>query len=297
MFVPYLEIDVYETGECTGQMKKRTYYSNQCIKAAKTFTGRHDRYFAASASPEMLNTPEFLVKDMWAISTSGSTSDTHESSFLNVLHAEFDQSSEFSGRFFQLVTTGSVYLSQGDTLVTDSTVTAFAGLPTTTQDATNDSDAAQISSRRCVCHHRRTVLQWVGNPVSAADNPNQIVVAIADAMVALNEVNVKSKILHGNIIDRSILFQETADGVKGVLGRFDYAFYFGDSAAESPEFMLFQSVRSLRGIGTSRIRLNDWESILYPVCWLGTFGIHYAQRRAYVEEYAARKKPRVSILD
>ncbi|KAJ2037796.1 hypothetical protein IW146_007305 [Coemansia sp. RSA 922] len=284
----YLEIDVYETGKCTGQMEKRTYYSKRCIRAAEIFTGRHGRYFAASTSPEMLNTPEFLVKDMWAISTSGSTSDTHESSFLNVLHAEFDQSSEFSGRFSQLVTTGSVYLSQRDTLVTDSTVTAFAGLPTTTQDATNDSDAAQISSRRCVRHHRRTVLQWVGNPVSAADNPNQIVVAIADAMVALNEAHVKGKILHGNISDRAILFQKTVDGVKGVLGEFDYAFYSGDSAVESPELMLFQSVHRLENAGTSSTRLDDWESILYLLCWLGTFGINPTQRREYAEDYAAK---------
>ncbi|KAJ1925637.1 hypothetical protein LPJ71_000099, partial [Coemansia sp. S17] len=91
--VSYLEIDVYKMGKCTGQMEKRTYYSKQCIRAAKTFTGHHDRYFAASTSPEILNTPEFLVKDMWAILTSGSTSDARESSFLNVLHAEFDQSS------------------------------------------------------------------------------------------------------------------------------------------------------------------------------------------------------------
>ncbi|KAJ2243119.1 hypothetical protein GGI13_006713, partial [Coemansia sp. RSA 455] len=284
----YLEIDVYETGESTGQMEKRTYYSKRCIRAAEIFTGRHDRYFAASTSPEMLNTPEFLVKDMWAISTSGSTSDTRESSFLNVLHAEFDQSSEFSGRFSQLATTGSVYLSQRDTLVADSTVTAFAGLPTTTQDATNDGNAAQISSSSCVRHHRRTVLQWAGNPVSAADNPDQIVVAIADAMVALNEAYVKCKILHGHISDRAILFQETADGVKGVLGEFDYAFYSGDSAVESQELMLFQSVRRLENAGTSSTRLDDWESILYLVCWLGTFGINPTQRREYAEDYAAK---------
>ncbi|KAJ2467835.1 hypothetical protein GGI03_001347 [Coemansia sp. RSA 2337] len=82
----YLEIDVYETGKCAGQMEKRTYYSKRCIRVAETFTGRRGRYFAASASPEMLNTPEFLVKDMWAILTSGSTSDTRESSFLNYIY-------------------------------------------------------------------------------------------------------------------------------------------------------------------------------------------------------------------
>ncbi|KAJ2041909.1 hypothetical protein GGH13_000138 [Coemansia sp. S155-1] len=44
--VPYLEIDVYETGKCTGQIEKCTYYSKRCIKAAKTFTGCHVRAYA-----------------------------------------------------------------------------------------------------------------------------------------------------------------------------------------------------------------------------------------------------------
>ncbi|KAJ2400240.1 hypothetical protein GGI03_008893, partial [Coemansia sp. RSA 2337] len=127
----------------------------------------------------------------------------------------------------------------------------------------NDGNAAQISSSSCVRHHRPTVLQWAGNLVSAADNPNQIVVASADAKVALKEAYVKCKILHGNISDRAILFQATADGVKGVLGEFDYASYSENSAVESPELMLFQSIRSLKGIGVALVtneELAEMES-------------------------------------
>ncbi|KAJ2067679.1 hypothetical protein GGH13_005214 [Coemansia sp. S155-1] len=127
----------------------------------------------------------------------------------------------------------------------------------------NDGNAAQISSSSCVRHHRPTVLQWAGNLVSAADNPNQIVVASADAKVALKEAYVKCKILHGNISDRAILFQAMADGVKGVLGEFDYASHAENSAVESPELMLFQSIRSLKGIGVTLVtneKLAEMES-------------------------------------
>ncbi|KAJ2826641.1 hypothetical protein GGI24_002853, partial [Coemansia furcata] len=107
------------------------------------------------------------------------------------------------------------------------------------------------------------------------------------------------KIVHGNITDQTIQFQKTTDGVKGVLAEFDYASYAGDSSdmtnAETPEQLLFQSIRSLErlvppeapglpnrehanGPSTS---LDDCESILYTICALGTFGINWAKRAAY----------------
>ncbi|KAJ2054190.1 hypothetical protein H4S04_000165 [Coemansia sp. S16] len=76
-----------------------------------------------------------------------------------------------------------------------------------------------------------------------------IVVAIADAMTALNTAYVKCKIIHGNISDLAIQYQEKADGVKRFLEGFGYASYAGGSPdatkAEVPEMMLSQSTRSL----------------------------------------------------
>ncbi|KAJ2040523.1 hypothetical protein GGI03_000887 [Coemansia sp. RSA 2337] len=182
---PYLEIDVHAKNESTGLMHKHTYYSNECIGSADLLTGSRARYFAATSCPGMMNTPDLLVKNMWT--TFNSDSDVPESSFLNTLHAEFDGFSEFSGRFSQLVTTGPVHFNQGGKLILDSTATAFAGLLTTTQEATNNSNAAQISSSSRARHHRRTVTKWAGNMISAAANPSQVVVAIADAMVAVHK--------------------------------------------------------------------------------------------------------------
>ncbi|KAJ2870227.1 hypothetical protein GGH93_005737 [Coemansia aciculifera] len=298
---PYLEIDVDKMDESTGRVEQRTYYSQRCVGAADCLTGRHDRYFAASTSLEMLDTPEFLVKEMWTISNSDSASYAYESWFINELHAEFDQSSEFSGRFPQIVSTGPVYINRGGTLVLDSTVTAFAGLPTTTQDATENSGKARGSSKSKVQspsssrvrQHRRTVTKWAGTPISAVDNPSQAVIAIADAMAALNEAYLKCKIIHGNLSDRAIFFRETADGIKGILGEFDYASYSGDSADafEAAELSVFKYIRCLADAGAARTRLDDWESLLYLVCWLGTFGINATQRREYVAD------PNLAILD
>ncbi|KAJ2819827.1 hypothetical protein FBU31_005399, partial [Coemansia sp. 'formosensis'] len=246
---PCLEIDVLEMDEQTGQVESHTYYSQQCVGAANRLTGRHARYFTASTSRESMDKPTFLIKDVWATLDSNYANDNRESSFLNVLHAEFDESSEFGGRFSQLVSTGLVHISHGDTFVADSIIAAFAGLPSVSQ----------------VRQHRRTVVQWAGKIISAADNPSQVVVAVADAMAALNVAYDKCKILHGNISDRAILIQQTADGVKGVLADFDYASYAGDTGVETPELMLFQSIRSLENPRAIRTSLDDCESLFYLV--------------------------------
>ncbi|KAJ2076054.1 hypothetical protein GGH13_000161 [Coemansia sp. S155-1] len=156
---PYLEIDVHAKNESTGLMHKHTYYSNMCIGSTDQLTGSRARYFATTSCPGMMNTPDLLVKDMWTTFNSDSN----------------------------LVTTGPVHFNQGGKLILDSTATAFAGLLTTTQEATNNSNAAQISSSSRARHHRRTVTKWAGNMISVAANPSQVVVAIADAMVAAHK--------------------------------------------------------------------------------------------------------------
>ncbi|KAJ2058672.1 hypothetical protein GGI17_004899 [Coemansia sp. S146] len=307
---PYLEIDVHEMDESTGKVKPHMYYSQQCLGAADRLFGRHARYFAASTSPKSMDKPAFLIKDMWAALGSGSADDTRESSFLDILHGTFDKSSEFYGSFSQLVSSGPVYINRGDTVVADSTAMAFAGLPSITQDTPKDNSNAQGSSNSkvqrssstCFRQHRRTVAKWARNMISVADSQSQVVVAVADAMAALNAVYVKCKILHGNIGDRAIQLQKTTDRVKGVLADFGYASNAGDSAGavEVPELMLFQSIRCLEDPRVVRTLLDDCESLLYLVCWLGTFGVNQAQRTAYAAEYTTRctprYKPRLPIL-
>ncbi|KAJ2409792.1 hypothetical protein GGI10_004639, partial [Coemansia sp. RSA 2530] len=272
---PYLEIDIYEVDESMGLVEKRTYYSQRCVGAADHLTGRHTRYFAASTDPKLMGEPAVLIKDVWSTAGNSSASDTRESSALNILHAEFDRSSEFSDSFARFVSTGPVYIKQGDALVEDTTTTAFVELPSVSQ-------ARQ---------HRRTVTKLEGSLISEADNESQVVIAIADAMAALHAAHAKYKILHGNISDRAILLQKTADGIKGVLANFDYASIGGDSVAETPESMLFQSILSLENPRTGRSPLEDAESLFYLACILGTFGINREQRAEFVAD------PDMSILD
>ncbi|KAJ2251583.1 hypothetical protein GGI13_003765 [Coemansia sp. RSA 455] len=272
---PCLEIDVHEMDESASQVKTCTYYSKRCVGAATDLIGCHPRYFAASTSLESMDRPSVLVKDVWIPSESDSADD--RSSILD-LHAALEGTGELEGKISQIVSAGSVYLFQGGTFVKDTTASAFPDLATASPHI-SDSQFRQ---------HRRTVTKWSGNVISAASDPHQVVVAIADAMAAHNAAYVKCKILHGNISDRAILFQETADGVAGVLADFDYAALVSDAGTAKiklPEHVLFQSIRRLENAETPCTRLDDWESLLYVICVVGAIGFSQTER----DEFAADK--------
>ncbi|KAJ2885176.1 hypothetical protein IWW38_005348, partial [Coemansia aciculifera] len=209
---PYFEIDVHEKNASTGKVASRTYFSDRCTGVAATsLTGRHARYFAASDSFDTMCNPTVMIKDTWMPMTnrgrSGETGD--ERSILDALHAAFNSDSEVGDKFPQMVSTGPVYLCRGDEFVEDTAATALAGLLLDSKHATtaaSSSNARGPSGRQ----HIRTVMKWAGDTISAADNPSQVVVAIADAMTALAATHKKCNIVHGNISDRAILFQMTA---------------------------------------------------------------------------------------
>ncbi|KAJ2244622.1 hypothetical protein GGI13_006149, partial [Coemansia sp. RSA 455] len=91
----YLEIDVYEVDESTSRVGRRTYYSKECIDTFFHLAGPHARYFAAAPSLESIDTPTLRIKDSW-IPMSSDRTDDH---FLDVIHKNFGNSSEFSGSF------------------------------------------------------------------------------------------------------------------------------------------------------------------------------------------------------
>ncbi|KAJ2070054.1 hypothetical protein GGH13_004308 [Coemansia sp. S155-1] len=270
---PYLEIDVHEMDENASHVKTCTYYSKRCVGAATDLIGCHPRYFAASTGLESMDRPSVLIKDVWMPSESDSADD--RSSIID-LHAALEGAGELEGKISQIVSAGSVYLFQGDT-----TASAFPDLAT----ASLHISGSQFRQ------HRRTATKWSGNVISAASDPNQVVVAIADAMAAHNAAYVKCKILHGNISNRAILFQETANGVTGVLADFDYAAPVSDAGTakiKSPEHVLFQSIRRLENAETPCTRLDDWESLLYVICVVGAIGFSQMER----DEFAADKSGR-----
>ncbi|KAJ2088932.1 hypothetical protein GGI09_006332, partial [Coemansia sp. S100] len=59
--------------------------------------------------------------------------------------------------------------------------------------------------------------------------------------------------------------------------------------------LALQSIRGLEDPGAARTFLDDCESLLYLVCWLGTLGVNKAQRAAYVA--GLPEEPNLPIMD
>ncbi|KAJ2892291.1 hypothetical protein IWW38_003276, partial [Coemansia aciculifera] len=285
---PYLEIDIHKKDESTGKVATRTCFSNRCTVAADGLIGRHTRHFAASASIRAMDDPAVLIKDVWLPLNSDNSGMAHnENAILDTLYATFDSDSEFEDKFPQLLSTGPVYLCHGDKFVEDTTARTFAGLPDFHCNALAASASGPQSSLGR--QHTHTVVKWAGDTISMADNPSNAVIAIADAMAALTAAHGKCNVVHGNITDRAILFRKTADGgVNGTLTEFGSAIYTGNNASAAnrnkPEQMTFRSIRSLENAAAPLTPLDDWESLFYLVCWLGTYGVGDEERAAIAKK-------------
>ncbi|KAJ2895652.1 hypothetical protein IWW38_002246 [Coemansia aciculifera] len=263
----HLEIDVHEKNASTGEVATRTYYCNNHVLAANDIFGRHARYFSASDSLETIDDPAFLIKDMWTPLNCGDSSSGEardEKSTLDTLQAAFEGDSKLCSRFPQFVSTGLVHLSEGGKLVEDTAGTAFAKLLV---------GFTQFSDRQ----HTRTVIKQTGRMISAAENQGQVVIAIADAMGAHNAAYVNCNILHGNISDRAILFLKTADGFTGALADFGVAANSDVPATENAE--------------APRTRLDDWESLLYVVIFLATYGVNDGEREQFFYQRLRKEYP------
>ncbi|KAJ2450831.1 hypothetical protein GGF42_004401 [Coemansia sp. RSA 2424] len=118
-----------------------------------------------------MDNPTVLVKDAWVpLSSDHSGKVPDEGSTLDVLHAAFDDTSEFKDKFPQLVSSGPVYLRRRGRLVQDKTATTFVGLPSGPPQAPAASgDNAQGSSD---CQHKRTVMRWARNMISVVTDPS-----------------------------------------------------------------------------------------------------------------------------
>ncbi|KAJ1672920.1 hypothetical protein EV182_006232, partial [Spiromyces aspiralis] len=91
-------------------------------------------------------------------------------------------------------------------------------------------------------------------------------------------------ILHRDISTNNILIvRPESDRVRGMLIDFDCAVDTEDSEGEARTEVIgtppFMSVLNLEDSPGERTALDDWESLLYVVCWLGTYGINKHTRR------------------
>ncbi|PIA16833.1 hypothetical protein COEREDRAFT_7983 [Coemansia reversa NRRL 1564] len=129
----------------------------------------------------------------------------------------------------------------------------------------------------------------VGRSIKSVRNEEELVIVLAEAMRCHSSILNRCGVLHRDISTNNILVvRESQDALpRGLLIDFDFAVPVDrEKRAARPAqsgTLPYMSIANLENIDTARTALDDWESLLYVVCWLATFGISSSHINADAE--------------
>ncbi|KAJ2553599.1 hypothetical protein EV175_002883, partial [Coemansia sp. RSA 1933] len=145
----------------------------------------------------------------------------------------------------------------------------------------HDEDEEEKLSRE----HNRIFMTPVGDYLDTVENEEGLVLVLADAMKCHNAILTNCRLLHRDISVNNILVVREFEGrsvrqpVRGLLIDFDHAISIDQDSsgyATRSGTLPFMSIHNLMGHDSKRTALDDWESLLYLICWQTTFGINDA---------------------
>ncbi|KAJ1727993.1 hypothetical protein LPJ72_005669, partial [Coemansia sp. Benny D160-2] len=264
------------------------YEVTKPIMSASALFGRHTRCYLARRKGSRRK-EEVVIKDSWSLPRDLSANrasnldslDEVERSYIAAdapdearnlrLISEKLAGMELDFLYPKAESSGDVILSGG---IADNTNAIFSF----------DKD----EDRKLFRVHRRIVMSPVGHYLSTVHNEEEFVLAVADAMECHNTILTKCRLLHRDISVNNILVVREFEGrlvrrpVKGLLIDYDHAISIdkeSSGCATRSGTLPFMSIHNLMGHDSKRTALDDWESLLYLVCWQATFGINNADRK------------------
>ncbi|KAJ2318496.1 hypothetical protein IWW52_002525 [Coemansia sp. RSA 2704] len=290
-----------------------TYYARDLVFVADHLFGRHTRGFYASADPELVDQPDTFIKDAWPHAERGSEDTSrNELAILQDIVQQLEKRGIDTKGYVRPVRGGTVRLDDNHDDDTDIVLDPVVGdieaahprMGTIAEnDETNastlpaelaagrgkDDEACAIddSSRVEVIPyrvHRRLALKPIGKPLYALSSPYELIIVLADAMTAHSKILNLCGYLHRDISTNNILAIEVDGRVRGVLIDFDCAIKVGSQRrvrAERTGTPSFMSINNLRNSSVERSELDDWESLLYVVFWLGVHGVSEEEQSSY----------------
>ncbi|KAJ1964014.1 hypothetical protein H4R35_007184 [Dimargaris xerosporica] len=105
----------------------------------------------------------------------------------------------------------------------------------------------------------------------------ELIVVLADAMAFHRTLYDDCKLFHRDISTNNIMAVRQNNQLRGILIDLDNAIHRENGLApgrpERTGTLPFMSIGNLEGNENRRTAINDWESLLYVICWIGTFGL------------------------
>ncbi|KAJ1861019.1 hypothetical protein LPJ78_005574 [Coemansia sp. RSA 989] len=265
-----MEIDVALPGNGDGT-GKQTFYSCEVITVAERVFGRHTRCFIAHRDPESaierVIENGIIIKDAWLeAAESAENDDRDEARYLRKMHEELP-GNRYDDMYPEFLEGGRVHLGNEDT------TQQFVGGSVWRQ---LNEHAEREGEQMALRVHKRIAMKGIGKPLKTISSCLELIIVVADVMSCHNGIVEHCNILHRDISTANILARDTADGIGGMLIDFDMAIDIdrkGNAVrTEHTGTYPFMSVGNLEGSLHNRTALDGWESLLYILCWLGTYG-------------------------
>ncbi|KAJ2472256.1 hypothetical protein IWW56_006184, partial [Coemansia sp. RSA 2131] len=209
-----------------------------------------------------------LIKDSWAQATGpGSDVVCDEVAYLREIRDALADDRALDGTYPRLEAGGVVQIKYAGGVVDDTTQLILEDI--------HENTHAKVPARI----HRRIVMSPVGNPLQRVESADELIVVVGDVMAAHSAIAKRCGLLHRDLSVNNIMFHRDANGgVRGMLIDFDNACRITDmQTAEWQDrtgMLPFMSIGDLEQSDVERTVLDDWESLIYILCWLGTVGIN-----------------------
>ncbi|KAJ2610887.1 hypothetical protein H4S08_003412 [Coemansia sp. RSA 1365] len=159
-------------------------------------------------------------------------------------------------------------------------------------------DGLEFSQQQKIpfCLHVRYAMSPIGRRFQSIETVPELLIVLHDVMRCHTAIHERCGILHRDISVNNIMAVDTEQGIRGLL--IDYDCAIDKSITKEPVrcertgTLPFMSIANLSKLPIPHSVLDDWESLLYLICWVGTFGITSANtvpvddRQLLIREWA-----------
>ncbi|KAJ2074851.1 hypothetical protein GGH13_001035 [Coemansia sp. S155-1] len=256
--------------------KPRRYYFEDVACRANRLFGRHTRCFLATNIKPTVDSPlvpSVVIKDAWVFAKPSTGEDVRdETKMLKKIRATLGEhiKPEDDIIYPEIVVGGRVSFVLDHARIEDNTKVMYQG----SDLADKDPDHFRV--------HRRIVMSQIGQRLHTLESVDEFITVVCDVMRCHNAIFKYCQILHRDISDNNILVIKQDGIARGLLIDFDCAIDMSIERTEPPRpemtgTLPFMSINNLSESNVKRTVLDDYESMLYLVCWSATLGIGSSQ--------------------